>query len=99
MSDDAWAQANFAVGRAVAPTMGKDHERIIIEKVEGQTVTLKGANGKMTTTTRTAVMEAYVARVNTNTKATRWVPMRVRHTRRRRRRRRRRGPDVVHVIW
>ena len=97
VSDDAWAQANFAVGRAVVATKGgKDQERIIIEKVEGQTVTLKGANGKMTTTTRTAVMEAYVARVNTTTQATRWVPMRVPHTRRRRRRRRRGGD--VHAV-
>ena len=91
VSDDAWAEKDFAVGVTVRE--GARGEDITIEKVEGQAVTLKSTSGTMTTT-RTAVMEKYVVH-KTVTKATRWVPMRVRCARRRRRR----GTDVYSVIW
>ena len=86
VSDDAWAEKDFAVGVTVRE--GARGEDMTIEKVEGQAVTLKTTSGT------TAVMEKYVVR-KTDTKATRWVPMRVRCARRRRRR----GTDVYSAIW
>ena len=87
------------VGGAVTPSrkVAENQTTLTIEKVEGQVVTLKGDGDKTTTMTKTALMESFVAVVKTITKAPRWVPMRVPHTRRRRRRRRRRGGDVYAV--
>ena len=102
VSDAAWVKTKFAVGVAVTPSrktkdLDEDQKGLVIEKVEGQVVTLKRASGKTTTMTKTALMEGYSPVVADETKATRWVPMRVSRTRRRRRRRR--GGDVYDVTW
>ena len=91
VSDADWAKAKFVIGGVVVPLKkGGGMTKLTIEKVEGQVVTLKGDKGK-TTLTKTALKEAWVPDEGEETKATRWVPTRVPHTRRRRRRRRRRG--------
>ena len=88
VSDAAWVKTKFAVGVAVTPSrktkdLDEDQKGLVIEKVEGQVVTLKLASGETTTMTKTALMEGFRPVVADETKATRWVPMRVSRTRRR----------------